>query len=132
MSHESEDFWQRAVDALRVARREATLSPDASASRSYHAAFYAVFALFARDGKPFRRHAQVEAAVHRDLVRTGVWPSELGAGYTELLRLREVGDYGGGRHVPPEQAQEAARQAERILGAVSRQHPHCFAPVPPE
>jgi len=128
VSQEWEDFWQRAVEALRVAQREATLSPDASASRSYYAAFYAVSALFAVDGRTFRRHSEVEAAVHRDLVREGIWPKELGAAYTELLRLREVGDYGGGRHVIPHQAREAAKQAERILDTVSRQYPDHFGP----
>ena len=126
MSHECQDLWQRAVEALRVARREATLSPDASASRAYYAAFYAVSALFALEGRTFRRHSEVEAAVHRDLVREGVWTNELGAAYTELLRLREVGDYGGDRHVTPGQAAEAAGQAEQILEATSRMHPDRF------
>jgi uncharacterized protein (UPF0332 family) len=128
VSHEWEDLWQRALEALGVAQREAALSPDASASRSYYAAFYAVSALFALEGKTFRRHSEVEAAVHRDLVREGIWPKELGAAYTGLLRLREVGDYGGGRHVSPGQAAQAAGQAGRILDEVSRLRPGSFSP----
>jgi len=126
VSHESQDLWQRAVEALRVAQREAALSPDASASRAYYAVFYGVSALFALRGRSFRRHSEVETAVHRDLVREGLWNRELGATYTELLRLREVGDYGGDRHVTPEQAKEAASSALTILGAVSCLHPHSF------
>jgi uncharacterized protein (UPF0332 family) len=128
LSHEWEDLWRRALDALEVARREAKPGPDASASRAYYAAFYGVSALFALDGREFRRHSEVEAAVHRDLVRDGNWTKELGAAYTELLRLREVGDYGGDRHVTPEQAQEAVGQAARILRAISRQHPEQLEP----
>lgn len=126
MTGEWEDLWQRAVEALRVAGREASLSPDAAASRAYYAAFYGVSALFALEGRTFRRHSQVEAAVHRDLVREGRWEKELGATYTGLLRLREVGDYGGGRHVTSAQALEAARCAGVILHAVAGLSPGHF------
>jgi uncharacterized protein (UPF0332 family) len=126
VSQESQDLWQRAVEALTVSERESDLSPDAAASRAYYAAFYAVSALFATRGRTFTRHSAVEAAVHRDLVREGEWPKELGAVYTELLRLREVGDYGGGRHVSPQQAQDATEMARSVLEAVSRQYPGEF------
>jgi len=117
------------VEALRVARREEAFSPDAAASRAYYAAFYAVSALLALEGKTFTRHSGVEAAVHRDLVRRGRWSRDLGAIYTGLLRLREVGDYGGDRHVTSQQAQEARANARRIIEAVSRSRPDQF-PMP--
>ncbi len=126
MSHESQDLWARAVEALGVAQREAALSPDASASRAYYAAFHAVSALFATRGESFRRHSAVEAAVHRDLVRTGDLSKELGAAYSALLRLREVGDYGGARHVRADQAREAVGDARKILAAVSELKPDEF------
>ncbi len=123
MSGEWEDLWRRALEALRVAQREAPLGPDASASRAYYAAFYGVSALFALEGRTFRRHSEVEAAVHRDLVREGRCDKELGAAYTGLLRLREVGDYGGDRHVTADQAAEAAQRAHEILRELSRMCP---------
>ena len=75
MSGEPYDFefisglWERAVDTL--ADAELVLSPHSIANRSYYAAFYAVSALFAAEGSFFRKHSQLEAAVHRDLVHTG-------------------------------------------------------------
>ncbi|MFO8008502.1 MAG: HEPN domain-containing protein [Candidatus Brocadiia bacterium] len=126
MSHEAADLWARALEALSVAHREATLSPDASASRAYYAAFHAVSALFAARGRSFGRHSAVEAAVHRDLVRTGALSKESGAAYSALLRLREVADYGGGRHVTAEQALEAVTDAREVLAEVSELNPHQF------
>jgi len=122
-----EDFWSRAVKALSVARHLQGLDADATASRAYYAAFYAVSARFLLDGKFFRRHSAVEAAVHRDLVKPGVWPEELGTGYSRLSQLRARGDYGGGKHVSPEDAVEAVEIAARVLRMVSDAHPRAFA-----
>jgi uncharacterized protein (UPF0332 family) len=52
----------------------------------------------------FTKHTAVRAAVHRDLVRTGKWPNELGAAFDVLWELRDLGDYGGGSHVQKEDA----------------------------
>jgi hypothetical protein len=37
----------------------------------------------------------VEAAVHRDLVKSGRWDPSLARAYSELVILRQTGDYGG-------------------------------------
>jgi len=118
MSPEPADFWLRAQDTLAVAEALLSLSPNSCASRAYYAAFYAVSALFALDGRTFKKHTGVEAAVHKDLVQTGRWSIELAGDYSELARLRMTGDYGGGRHVTPEQAAEAVDRARRIVAAV--------------
>lgn len=101
-----------------MAEHDLSLSPDAAASRAYYAAFYAVSALFALDGVDFRKHSAVEAAVHRDLVKAGRWPAGLGQEYSALKDLRDKGDYGGGEHVAPEEAQAAMDSARRIVSAV--------------
>ena len=113
------DLWHRAADALRVARHDLPLSPDAAASRAYYAAFYAVSAHFALQDKGFTRHSALEAAVHRDLVRSGIWTEDLGKGYSRLAQLRHRGDYGGDRHVTVPDAEEAVRIAAHVLEAVA-------------
>jgi uncharacterized protein (UPF0332 family) len=66
--------WERAIDALRDADLLlANGGFDGAASRAYYAAFHAVTALFALDGRIFTKHAALEAAVHRDLVKAGKW-----------------------------------------------------------
>jgi hypothetical protein len=65
------DLWRRANEALRTAEADLAVSHDAAASRAYYAAFYAVSALFAWEGREFAKHSAVHAAVHRDLVKVG-------------------------------------------------------------
>lgn len=117
------DLWKRAKEALLTAEADLSVSFDATASRAYYAAFYAVSAVFALEGCDFSKHSEVRAAVHRDLVKAGRWPAERGEDYSFLLRLRETGDYGGGRHVTEEQATEAIAAAKRIIDVIERSHP---------
>ena len=123
MNVEAADFWSRAVQALQTATHVASMDTDAAASRAYYAAFYAVSALFALQGKTFSRHSVVAAAVHRDLIQAGPWSVELGRDYTFLLNLRTTGDYGGGVHVYNEEATAALEAARRILQAVQATSP---------
>ena len=123
MNRYTTDLWGRAKEAVNTAAADLLVSPDASASRSYYAAFYAVSAIFALAGKEFSKHSQVHAAVHRDLVKTGQWAAKMGEDYSYLLRLRETGDYGGGTHVTADEAKEAIAVAKRILDAVRSVHP---------
>ena len=126
MNAEALDYWERAQDSLRAARLCLPVSSDTAASRAYYAAFYAVSAWLACCGRSFTKHAAVAAAVHRDLVNAGLWSRELGEGYSRLLRRREIGDYGGGRHVAAEEAEESVRWAEQILQAVAQLAPNEF------
>lgn len=92
---------------------------SAAASRAYYAAFYAVSALLAQEGRFFSKHRAVEAAVHRDLVRKGHWSPTLGKAYSSLRRLRSIGDYGAVEHVSAQEAADAVGKAELILEAVA-------------
>lgn len=126
LNQEATDLWARALQAFQTAKRLSSTDPDASSSRSYYAPFYAVSALFVVEGKTFTRHSALEISIHRDLVRTGRWPTELGEDYAFLLRLRSTGDYGGHMHVSPEEADDAVRAARRILQAVRQASPQSF------
>ncbi len=122
------DLWQRAGKALETARRDAVQGDcDAAASRAYYAAFYSVSAVLALEGKGFRKHSGVEAALHRELVRTGRWPADLGSDYRSLRILRNTADYGGLEHVTADQAAEAIHAAERILEAAAQTCPELGA-----
>lgn len=127
MNAEAADLWERAKKALVVARSMLSLDADAGASRAYYAAFYAVSAGFSLEGKTFTKHSAVEAAVHRDLVRPGIWPVELGEAYSRLVRLRRTGDYGVGQHVGDSDANDAVEMAEQIVRAVAAANPEAFS-----
>ena len=77
--------WARAQRALESARRLAESDPDSAASRAYYAAFHAVTALFALRQQSFTKHSGLRSAVHRDLIRTGEWSTELGKAYDFLM-----------------------------------------------
>jgi len=111
-------FWHHAQIAVKAARQNLEIDPSTASNRAYYAAFYAVSALFASEGRTYTRHSAVEAAVHRDLVNTGRWTQSLGAAYRELHSLRMAVDYDVSTFPPAEKAQEAVQQAEMILEAV--------------
>lgn len=123
MKTEVADFWQRAVQALRTSEALAGSDPDAAASRAYYAAFYAISALFAFQGQSFTKHTAVERSVHRDLVKPGTLPVEVGAAFSWLSNLRHTGDYGGQDHVLPEDAALAVARARLILESVRSNAP---------
>lgn len=123
MNAEALDLWQRAGRTLKTAASLVQEDPDSAASRAYYSAFHAVSALFALSGKSFKKHSGVEAAVHRDLVKSGAWGEDLGKDYSWLSSLRFTADYGGGKHVSIAEAQESVRRAETILEAVRKVSP---------
>jgi uncharacterized protein (UPF0332 family) len=118
VSPEVQDYWSRAIQAFQTAASLIDRDPDASSSRAYYAAFYAVSALLAFEQRSFSKHTAIERAVHRDLVKPGIWDVNLGAAFSWLANLRHTADYGGGEHVRTEDAELAVEKARLILEAV--------------
>jgi len=126
MNKEAVELWNRALNTLPSAKILLSADPDSSASCSYYTAFYAVSALFVLQGKGYYKHSAVEAAVHRDLVKPGLWEKDLGSDYSGLLETRMTANYGMSKHVSLEEAKEAIQAAKRILQAVHKSHPDIF------
>jgi uncharacterized protein (UPF0332 family) len=129
LTSEISDLWLRAVQALRTAESLVESDPDASASRAYYAAFYAVSAFFVFQQQGFSKHTAIERAVHRDLIKPGVWPVEIGTAFSWLANVRHTGDYGGVAHVLPEEATTAVGKARLILETVRSTAPEPLADV---
>lgn len=123
MTPEIEDYWQRALQALRTAEALIESDPDASASGAYYAAFYAASALLAFQQQTFSKHTALERAIHRDLVKSGAWSIEAGAAFSWLANLRYTGDYGGQDHVSPGEARTALEKARLVLAAAGSAAP---------
>lgn len=119
MNPEAVELWGRALRALKTAETIPTTDPDAVASRTYYAAFYAASAWLAERGLVYSKHSAVEGAVHRDLVKPGLIPVTLGAHYSWLNSLRNTGDYGGLLHVSREDAEEALLRTREFVGAIA-------------
>jgi len=119
VSPEADQWWPRALEALESAKLSADVAPNSSASRAYYAAFSAVQAYLANAGIEVWKHRAVQEFVHRNLVKSGVWPKERGTDFEELLHWRAVGDYVARPIlVTPEKAAQLIAAAERIIEAV--------------
>ncbi|MGD1002888.1 MAG: HEPN domain-containing protein [Candidatus Brocadiia bacterium] len=124
MNERAADLLDRARRALRTAEIICAEGDyDAAASRSYYAAFYVVSPLLALEGKAFKKHSAVEAALHRDFILTGRFSETVGTDYSALRSFRDTGDYGGPEHVTAEQAAEAVEAARRILVVINQSLP---------
>ncbi len=126
MSEIARALWERAEEALAIARMAVELGPNSSASRSYYAAFQALSAYFALRGKTFTKHAQLRAAFHTDLVRPGVWPKSFAEDFGRLWESRQTGDYGDIQKIDSATALRAVDAATRILDKVRASHPDIF------
>ncbi len=62
-------------------------------NRLYYALFYGMSAILAVKGEQVSKHTAVRAAFHKDYVRTGIIPNELGQLYTTLFTRRHQMDY---------------------------------------
>lgn len=131
MNPEALELWKRALQALQTAEELVDRDSDASSSRAYYAAFFAVSALLLLEGQGFAKHTAIERAVHRDLVKPGRWPVEAGAAFSWLANLRYTADYGGAEHAQPTEAGEAVEKAKLILQAVRNSMPDIFSKLEP-
>ena len=122
MSKEALDLWARARQTLKTAKLVVSIDSDSAASRAYYAAFFAVSAVFEIQDQTFTKHTALEAAAHRNLVKTGQWPSKLGKDFSFLKNLRHTGDYGGANHVSHDDAQEAIRAAQNKIDHIAETH----------
>lgn len=108
--------WQRAQESLEAAQLLLNSGhADIAASRAYYAAFYGACALLLSEGKDFSKHTGVQAAIHKDFVRTGLLSEESGRAYGWLFELRGIGDYGETRHVAESQARQAVSAARQFV-----------------
>ena len=113
------ELWQRAQEALCATNTLLAAGfSDFAAARAYYAAFYAASALLLTEGKEFRSHRGVVALIHRDYVRTGRLPVDMGRILSTLSDLRSVGDYGGAAHVSHTEASIALIESQQFLEAI--------------
>jgi uncharacterized protein (UPF0332 family) len=109
--------WQRAQRSIKTAATLIQSDPESATSRAYYAAFHALTALFALRGQSFSKHAAMRSALHKNLIKSGEWPIELGKEYDFLTGLREMSDYGDVARVSEQDARRAVDAAQRIIAA---------------
>ena len=64
-----------------------------SMNRVYFAMFYAVQALQVSRNVSFSKHGQVKAYFNREMIKTGIFPTEMGRLYNKAFEYRQKFDY---------------------------------------
>jgi len=64
-----------------------------SMNRVYYAMFYAVQALLVSREVSFSKHGQVKSYFNREMIKTGIFPTELGRLYNKAFEYRQKFDY---------------------------------------
>lgn len=88
-------------------------------SRAYYACFHAATAVFAAQGKAFRRHIGLQAAVDTELVKPGLVPPECAASLRRLYQARLRSDYGDIAPTSRAEADQAVIDAEKIIALLT-------------
>lgn len=87
-------WWQMAGEALQSARIAFGAGHLHTAmNRAYYAVFYAATAALVARSLQFKRHGGVRSALHREFIKTGLLPAEMGPVYDRLFEDRQHGDY---------------------------------------
>ena len=112
---------QNAKDTLDTAKicREYKRYKD-SINRCYYAAFYAIKAVLALEGKDFKRHKDAVGYFNQTYVATGKFSRDFGKRLGRLKRKREVSDYDDFYVASNEEAIEQYESAELIVNQVER------------
>ena len=83
----------------------------------YYACFYALSALLLKQGRSFKKHTGVKAALHKDLVKEGIIEPEWGRFYNKIFDSRHEGDY---QPLRVFQAEEVNLYLEQCTGFIAR------------
>jgi uncharacterized protein len=90
-------YWmEKAWESMESARSEFNSGRNTTAVRNlYYACFYALTlsAVLLKEGQSFKKHTAVKAALHKDLIRTGMVESGWGKFYNRIFDSRHEGDY---------------------------------------
>ena len=86
-----------------------------AASRAYYAMFAAAEAVLLTKELSFSKHSAVISAFGREFAKTGLVPVRLHRALIVAQEDRQAADYGGGKQVTPEEAEQHILNAEDFV-----------------
>jgi uncharacterized protein (UPF0332 family) len=89
-------------------------------SASYFACFHAFAALLFKEGKTFRKHREVRAALHRDYIRTGKLEVSWGKHYDWLFENRQKADYRPLVRFDPDRVEEMIEHSSQFVNTMKQ------------
>lgn len=87
-------------------------------NRSYYAAYYAMRAVYATEGKDFKKHKTLIASFNKEYVATEIFPREIGRKISLLQIIREQSDYNDFYVASKEESQLQVEFAEKLIDLV--------------
>lgn len=111
------DYWKdKAFESLDAARSDYAAGRLTPAVRNiYYACFYVLTAVLLKMEKDFKKHTAVRAALHRDLIKTGMLDASWGRFYNTIFDSRHEGDYQPLVTFEKRQVEEFLEQAKGFL-----------------
>jgi uncharacterized protein (UPF0332 family) len=115
-------YWmEKAWESFEAAKSDYASNRLSTAVRNiYYGCFYALTALFYKQGKSFRKHTAVRAALHRDLIKTGKIDAKWGRFYNRVFDRRQEGDYEPLVTFDPEQVEQFIQEANKFIREMDR------------
>ena len=89
-------------------------------NRAYYSMFYAASALLATKGFGSSKHSGVISLLHKEFVRPGLFPSEVGKFIDSTFALRGKSDYAAFAKAVPEEATSVIQMAEQFVQETRR------------
>ena len=88
-------YWmEKTRESMESAKNEFNSGRNTTAVRSlYYACFYALTAVLLKEGHSFKKHTAIKAALHKDLIRTGILEPVWGKFYNRIFDSHHEGDY---------------------------------------
>lgn len=84
-------------------------------NRAYYAIFHTINAIFALDGKSYKRHKDVLGNFNKDYIKTNIFPRELGSRIVAAEEIRHTSDYDDFYIATRDEAQELIDTAEEFI-----------------
>ena len=120
MTNEEHTLIKYRLERAHEAMEEAKLMFDDGhintyVNRLYYACFYAVSALLLTRDMSTSKHGYLRSLMHREFVKTGIIPTELGRYFDLLFNNRQKGDYGDLVVFKPEEVADWRDQAQKFI-----------------
>jgi len=110
-------YWMEksfeSIEAAHSEYRAGRLTP--AVRNTYYSCFYALAAVLLKKGKTFKKHTAVRAALHRDLIKSGLLDASWGRFYNTIFDSRHEGDYEPLVRFEKDQVKEFIKQAEEFI-----------------
>ena len=111
----------RAFETLEVAKTLLVNGKYKDANnRSYYAVFYGIKAVYALEGRDFKKHKTLLTSFNKEYVSTQIFPREFGKRISALALIREQSDYNDFYIASKQESQQQVDTAEALLAEIKQ------------